>query len=87
MRYLDQGLRPERVVHLGAADGDLGDAVTGGLVPDVGVFAGLAPGNLRRAARGLSHAFILHVARGADIAGSHRRLRPAMVVIMTAEWP
>src|SRR5690606_6879726 len=43
---LDQGLRTERVVHLGTVDGDLGDSVVGGLVADVVPLAVRAPRGL-----------------------------------------
>src|SRR5262249_50853224 len=43
---LDQRLRPECVVHFRPADGDLGDAVGGGFVPDIGVVAGCGPANV-----------------------------------------
>src|SRR6201999_4378903 len=45
---LDQRLRPERVAHLRAVDGDLGDPVAGGLIPDVLVLAGGRPRDSHR---------------------------------------
>ena len=44
-RDLDDRLRPEGVAHLRPVDGDLGDAVAGGLVADVLVVAGCGPGD------------------------------------------
>src|ERR1039458_5160063 len=75
VRNLDEGLRPERVVHLRAADRDLRDAVVGGLVSDVFLLAGLVPGNARRAARELSHA--VHSAHAVPGVGRVPRPDPA----------